>query len=323
MNVQRIRQLVEYFFFRLLVCILNALPPRQSVLLAETAAFAVHRLLPRKLTRYKVARENIRLAFGDRYSDREIDRMIYRMWVHLFRMVGEIVQLPRKLRLYNCADVIDFRNRDETVRAMCTGRPLLILSGHFGNWEMATSTFGVFGFPVGVVARDLDNPYLHEWFRRFRQFTGHRLIGKRGGGAEMTRFLENRSYLALLCDQDAGSKGLFVDFFGKPASTFKSIALLAIEYRALICVGYARRLSDDFNNNRWVRYELGSEEIIDPLEFDGPDAIRCITERYTEALERVVRLSPEQYFWVHRRWKSEPRRRKRSEKAASRRPQAA
>ena len=271
--------------------------------------FAVHHFLPGKLTRYKVVRDNIRTAFGDEYNDAEIDGIIYRMWVHLFRMVVEMVQLPRKLRLYNCADAIDFRNRDATVRVMCTGRPVLVLCGHFGNWEMAISTFGIFGFPLGVVVRDLDNPYLHDWFCRFRQATGHRLISKKGGGGDMVEFLERRGHLGLLADQDAGSGGLFVPFFGKDASTFKSIALLALQYRAYICVGYARRLPDDWQNNRWVRYELGSEEIIDPLEIDSADPVRTLTERYTLALERAIRRSPEQYFWVHRRWKSVPNRR--------------
>jgi KDO2-lipid IV(A) lauroyltransferase len=190
---------------------------------------------------------------------------------------------------------------------MCSGRPVIVLSGHFGNWEIANSTFGVFGFRMGVVARDLDNTYLHDWFQAFREGTGHRLLSKRGGGASMVEILERRGHLALLGDQDAGKKGLFVPFFGKDASTFKSIALLAVQYNALICVGYARRLKDDFENNPWVQYELGCEAIFDPLTTQTPDPIRELTVQYTAALERVVRRAPEQYFWVHRRWKSAPR----------------
>jgi KDO2-lipid IV(A) lauroyltransferase len=143
------------------------------------------------------------------------------------------------------------------------------------------------------------------------------LLSKKGGGSDMLQYMERRGNLGLLADQDAGEKGLFVPFFGKPASTFKSVALLALQYRAIVMVGYARRLPDDFLNRRWVRYELGCEDIIDAAEFDGPDAVRELTERYTAALERVVRLSPEQYFWVHRRWKSEPRQRKSARKQAA------
>lgn len=268
------------------------------------------RLLPRKMTRYQVAEENIRRSLGDTVDHAAIDRLIRGMWIHLFRMVIEIIQLPRKLRLGNCGEVLVYRNRDESVGALCTGRPVIVLSGHFGNWELATTTFGHFGFPMGVVARDLDNPHLHDWFRRFRRHTGHELISKKGGGDLMVSFLENRGHLALLADQDAGPKGLFVDFFGCPASTFKSIALLAIQYRALICVGYAIRLPDDLQRSSWARFELGCEDVIDPLDYKSADALREITQRYTSALERVVRRAPEQYFWVHRRWKSEPRRKR-------------
>lgn len=311
-----VRHLIEYTVFKTLVCLVDALPIRVSVRMAELLAFALFHFLPGKLTRYHVAKENLRTAFGDQYTEAELDEIIRGMWVHLFRMVVEIIQLPRRLRLYNVADVISFHNRDESTQLLCTGRPVIMLSGHFGNWEMANATFGFFGFPMGVVARDLDNPYLHEWFRRFRQHTGHRLLSKVGGGGDMVGFLEKRGHLALLCDQDAGKRGLFVPFFGQPASTFKSIALIALQYRAYICVGYAARLPDDFDNRRWVHYELGCEETIDPLEFDGPDAVEQITKRYTAALERVIRRFPEQYFWVHRRWKSKPKSRAKARKAA-------
>jgi KDO2-lipid IV(A) lauroyltransferase len=162
---------------------------------------------------------------------------------------------------------------------------------------------------MGVVARDLDNPYLHRWFVKFRQQTGHRLISKKGGGADMLATLERRGHLALMGDQDAGSTGLFVDFFGKPASTFKSIALVALEYRAYLTVGYAIRLPDDFEKSRWVRYEIGNADIIDCEQYTGPNAVREITQRFTTALEKAVARAPEQYFWLHRRWKSVPRER--------------
>ena len=308
--------MVEYLAFRTIVCAIDALPTRAGIRTAEGLAWIVHTLLPGKLTRRHVARENLRLAFGQELSDAAVDDMIRRMWIHLFRMIVEIVQWPRKLRLYNCAEIMDFRNRDQTVRAMCAGRPVIALGGHFGNWELASATFGIFGFPTGVVARDLDNPYLHRWFQRSREITGNRLISKTGATDPMVQLLQRRGAVALLCDQDAGPRGLFVPFFGKEASTFKSIALVALEYNAVLCVGYARRLADDFLNNRWVRFELGCEEIIDPQECTSEDPVREMTLKYTDALERAIRRSPEQYFWVHRRWKSDPRRRERDKRVA-------
>jgi KDO2-lipid IV(A) lauroyltransferase len=221
-------------------------------------------------------------------------------------MVTEIVHLPRKLHLNNYNHVITFRNRGIVLRAFASQRPVILLSGHFGNWEMAISVFGLFGFPMGVIARRLDNPYLHEWFRCFREYTGHDLILKKGAFQQISARLQAGNSVALLGDQDAGPRGIFVDFFGREAATFKSIALLAIEHQALICVGYARRLADNPDSPGWVRYELGCEDVVDPLDFTGDDPVRNVTQRYTDALERVIRRAPEQYFWVHRRWKTSP-----------------
>ncbi len=188
-----------------------------------------------------------------------------------FGLVCEIVQLPRFLNLYNCGDYLDFYRREDCVKALLSGRPVLMLGGHFGNWEVAVNTFGMFGFPMGVVARELDNPWLHHWFRRFRESTGNALISKAGGGPEIAETLERGGMISLLCDQDAGKSGVFVDFFGKPASTFKSIGLLALQYNALVVVGGAYRLPpDQQSGTRWVRFNLTTEEILDAATFRVP-----------------------------------------------------
>ncbi len=322
MNWLRWRHRLEYLVFRLLICVVQMLSAARSREFAEAFAFVMHRALPRKLTRYGVARDNLRQALGPDVSDAEIDEHIRRMWVHLFRFVIEVAQLPRKLRHENLLDVIVYDGgRRASWQAFNTGRPVMLVGGHFGNWEVVNAVFGLFGTPLGVVARDLDNPYLDDWFQRFRALSGHWLISKNGASAAMPPLLERRGHLALLCDQDAGPRGVFVDFFGKPASTFKSIALLAIEYRAIIVVGGALRLPhethhEDFVGPPWVRFQLCSEDVIDPLEFEGSNAVEEITRRYTTALERLVRRAPEQYFWVHRRWKSQPQQPRSAKNAA-------
>lgn len=301
-----LRHRAEYVAFRLFACVLTVLTVPQTIRLANLVAGVLTSRPVRKAARYRVAAENLRASFGDELTDEQVDRTIRAMWVHLIRVAVEVVQLPRKMTLTNCREVIVFRNRAPVLKALCSGRPVFILGGHFGNWEVSTATFGMFGFPLGIVARRLDNPYLHKWFFEARQQTGHQLYDKRGGTNEMIELLEAGGNLGLLCDQDAGYRGLFVDFFGRPASTFKSIALMALQYRAILIVGYGIRLPDD-PDARWVRYEIGCEEVIDTLEFDhSREALKTITQRYTSALERAIRRAPEQYFWVHRRWKSRP-----------------
>ena len=233
------------------------------------------------------------------------------MWQHLTRMVCEIIQLERRFRLYNCTDVLTFFQRDECVQAIMTGRPVLFLGGHFGNWEISVNTFGHFGFPMGVVARDLDNPWLHNWFLRFRESTGNWMISKSGASTRLVEAMEAGECASLLCDQDAGRRGVFVDFFGRSASTFKSIALLALQHDAMIVVGGAFRRPDaDQFGSRWQRFELATVDVIDSRRFDTADGVRQLTQAYTTALEKLVRRAPAQYFWVHRRWKTEPRQKK-------------
>ena len=310
------RHRLEYAAFRAAAAVLAALPPRATAAACGGLARLVASL-PHKWTRGDVARRNLAVAFPELSADEAGDR-VRAMWAHLFRLVAETVQFPRKLRRENQADVLSFVHRDETVRAVNSGRPVIVLGGHYGNWEIASAAFGAFGVPVSVVARDLDNPLIHRWFARVREASGGRLISKKGGGGAVTDVLAAGGVVGLLADQDAGSRGQFVPFFGRDASTFKSIALLAMEYDALVLVGYARRLPDDWRRNRWVRFEVGTEAVLDPREFTAGSALRDLTAAYTAALERAVRRSPEQYFWVHRRWKSvpKPRGRKARERAA-------
>ncbi len=316
MRLRRIRHLAEYSVFRLFVAIVETVPPRVAARAAELTARLIFDGLPRKLTRYHVARENLRTAFGDSLSDSRADEIIRNMWVHLFRMVVEMIQLRRKLHWENFKQVIRYYQKEEVVKALYCDRPVLFLSGHFGNWETGISSFGLLGFSMSIVARDLDNPYLDAWFRRFRSQSGHQIISKKGGFDRMADVLAEGGTIALLGDQDAGRRGMFVDFFGKPASTHRAIALMALQYDALICVGYSRRLEDRFHDGLPMHYEVGCEEVIDPRTIKSDDEVAEITRRYSAALERAIRKAPEQYFWVHRRWKSVPGQKRKRRKPA-------
>jgi KDO2-lipid IV(A) lauroyltransferase len=306
MDWKRCRYWIEFQAFRVAVCLLQLLSVRQTRKLAECMAWLMVDVLPRKWSRYQVAEENIRRAFGADQTDAQVEDLVRGMWVHLVRLVAEVVQVPRKLSLTNCRECIVFRDRSRVVDALTTGRPVMILGGHFGNWEMTLGTFGLFGFPMGLIAREMDNPYLHKWFVRTREDFGHKLYLKKGNFEGITDLMGAGGNLMLLGDQDAGKRGVFVDFFGTPASTFKSIALMAMEYKAIIVVGYGIRLPDDELGGRWVRYEIGLEDLIDVTKLETTDEVREITERYTQALERAIRRAPEQYFWLHRRWKTQP-----------------
>jgi KDO2-lipid IV(A) lauroyltransferase len=142
---------------------------------------------------------------------------------------------------------------------------------------------------------------LDEYLREFRESTGQRLLAKKGDFDQMQKILTNAGVLATLADQDAGQRGVFVDFFGRPASTHKAVALLALEYQVPLLVVGARRIAQP------MRYEMVIGDLVLPEDYAGkPDAVRAMTQGFTTALEHVVRTAPSQYFWLHNRWKHQP-----------------
>jgi len=290
---------LAYIAVRLIVGVAQALTIEQSYAFADLLA----RLLYKVDRRHRdVGLENLRLAFGDRYTEAERDGIVRGVYRHFCRMLMEMLHIPRKLHPETWRGRITLAGHEAVVDRLLKGGPVIMLSGHFGNWEMAGYLFGVFGFPPNSVARTLDNPHLDRFLRSFRERTGQKMIPKSGGYDQILGVLNSGGVLSFLADQDAGERGMFVDFFGRPASTHKSIALLAIEHRAPVVVGYARRIGPGF------RYEVGCEEVIFPEEWAGTaDDARLLTQRYTAALERLIRRDPEQYLWLHRRWKHQPR----------------
>ncbi len=287
-----------YAAVRLIVAFAQMLTISQSYALARGLAWIMYTVDKRHRM---VGMENLKHAFGDELNDDRRDLIVRGVYLHFCRMIMEMLHLPRKIHLENWRQYVQLAGQGAVLDRLLDGEAMIFLSGHYGNWEMAGYLFGLYGYPTYSVARTLDNPYLENYLRSFRERTGQHLIPKKGGYDQMLEVLQNGRVLSMLSDQDAGPRGVFVDFFNRPASTHKAIALLAIEHKTPIVVGVARRLGDTFS------YEIRCEEIIEPSELNGStDDVRLLTQRYTSALERLIRQDPTQYLWLHRRWKHEP-----------------
>jgi Kdo2-lipid IVA lauroyltransferase/acyltransferase len=291
---------LAYLAVRSVVAFAQMLSIEQSYALARFLGWVIYKVDSRHR---QVGIDNLTQAFDDQFTDVERDQIVRGVYRHFCMMLMEILHSPRKLHLENWRGSIELAGLAPVMDHLITGsRPLIVLTGHYGNWELAGYLFGMFGFPTVAVARTLDNPYLERYLRAFREKTGQSLIPKTGGFDQMVEVLQNNRALTFLADQDAGQRGLFVDFFGQPASTHKAIALLAIEHQAPVAVGVARRIGPGF------RYEIRCEDVIDPAELSGTaDDVRILTQRFTSALERLIRQDPTQYLWLHRRWKHQPR----------------
>jgi KDO2-lipid IV(A) lauroyltransferase len=291
---------LAYLAVRCVVAFAQMLSIEQSYALGRVLSWVIYRVDKRHR---QVGIDNLTEAFGDQFTAQERDQIVRGVYRHFCMMLMEILHAPRKLHLENWRERIVVVGHEPLMDLLMTGRrPLIILTGHYGNWELAGYLFGMFGFPTVSVARTLDNPFLERYLRAFRERTGQSLIPKTGGFDQMVEVLENKRALSFLADQDAGQRGLYVNFFGRLASTHKAIALLAIEHQAPIAVGVARRVGPGF------RYEIRCEDVIDPIDLAGSvDDVKILTQRYTSALERLIRQDPTQYLWLHRRWKHQPK----------------
>jgi KDO2-lipid IV(A) lauroyltransferase len=289
-----------YLAVRLVVCVVQALPEELAWSFGRGLGWLAHRVDRRHR---QVAFDNLRHAYPE-LTDAARARLVRRTYAHFGLMLIEMILMPRKLNARNLYDYIAYPRADDfrrVVELAESGKPLIVATGHFGSWEVLSYVIALAGYRGSVIARRLDNPYLDRYLRQFRGRTGQVVLDKNDDYAAIQATLANCRPLGIVGDQDAGQRGVFVEFFGRPASTFKSLALLALEYDATVMVfGACRR-------GRPLAYDLRLADVIEPGEFARDrDPVRRITERYTRALEWLVRHAPEQYFWLHRRWKHQP-----------------
>jgi len=284
------------------VCVVQAMPASFSHGFAELLARIAHRIDQRHR---HVAAENLGFAFPEK-SPAEIDLLVRRCYRHCCLLVVEIILLPRKLAIENWRASASLVRGDLILDGLLTERPLLIVTAHFGNWEFAGFALGRLGFKTYAIARVLDNPYLESFLKKFRQATGQTIIAKKDDFDRLSSVMEAGGKVATLGDQDAGTRGVFVEFLGRPASAHKAVALMAMQFDAKMIVIGVPRIAE--NPARGLgRYEIVCEDSIDPRDYGTrPDAVKAITQRYHDALARLIRKHPEQYFWLHRRWKSQP-----------------
>jgi Kdo2-lipid IVA lauroyltransferase/acyltransferase len=286
-----------YAVLRLATAFMQTLTDRAALAFASALAWLGYQVDHRHR---EVADENLRHAFPE-LDAKERDRIIRGCFHHFTTLIVEIARLQRKLHVLSWRRHVNLIGAKGIVRVLTSGRSAMIVTAHLGNWELAGFAIGLFGFRTHAIARPLDNPYVDGFMRKFREATGQRVLAKKGDFDQITDLMKSGGILATLADQDAGERGLFVDFFNRPASTHKAIALMSIEYDVpLIVVGTVRVASP-------MRYNVIVEEVIEPSDYaDRPDAVKAITQRYTSAIERLIRRHPEQYFWLHRRWKHQP-----------------
>jgi KDO2-lipid IV(A) lauroyltransferase len=245
--------------------------------------------------------DNLRASFPEK-SEQWILQTGRRSFEHIVMLTIDILFTPRLVKKYNWRDYSRYKNVERAKWLMLEGRGLLMVGAHYSNFEIIGYLMGLFGFEVYSIARPLDNKYISRYLYGVRRAAGQRIIDKKGATSLMEELTSAGATLCFVVDQDAGKKGVFVDFFGRKASTYKSIGLLAITKNMPIVVGYSRRIDNRFY------FEIGMSRIIFPEEWaDKDDPLKWVTAEYTRAIEEFVREDPSQYWWLHRRWKHRPK----------------
>ena len=293
----RVTDLAAYVAVRVAICIVQSLP-RAS---CERWARQLSDLLANRIRiRRGVVRENLQTAFPAMTAaeQRETARG---MWEHLLLMVVEIAHANRVIHKTNWRRHLRIHGMEEMVRLFWLDRPKVVLSGHYGNFELAAYLFGLFGLRIFSVARELDNPLLDRFVTEFRESRGQVILPKKGSAPDVALVLEENGAIGLLGDQSAGPKGCWVDFFGRPASVHKAIGVFALSAQAPVLVCSATRRGGLFD------FDLRLEGVADPAAGTPETAdLQSLSQWYTTILEAAIRREPAQYWWVHRRWRSPP-----------------
>lgn len=288
--------MLEYLFIRLLYGIFRLMPMSFSRWTAEGLAFIAGRVI-----RYRrgVIIDNLLNAFPEK-SREEIDRLIPGIYRHFMYLWVEMLQTwrlnsPRYMR--NLAD----EGTKKLKKVIQSGKPVILATGHLGNFEWLGWYMAKFIPNLNAIMKPLHNPYLNNFIIKSRLKMGIKLIftGENAFKEGLKALRENES-LAIVGDQDAGERGIYVNFLNRPASTATGTALY--HKRTGTSVFYC-----SFRRTGFGKFVISARELMVPIDSKAKKAdIFSITQKYTELLEKDVRDYPEQYFWTHRRWKNQP-----------------
>lgn len=291
------RHVLEYALFRGLSGVLRALPEGLALRLGAAVGWFVGTLLG---LRRGVVRANLRLAFPER-SEAWRRRVARASWAHLGRETVATFRLadatPEAL-LARC----DFTGLEAFEAAVAEGRGVVLVSGHLGNWEVGGASLAARGLPVDAVAKGMANRRFEEDVTATRHRLGLRIVEMGQAPRAVPRSLAAGRIAALVADQDMHRNGVFVPFFGVPAATARGPAVFALRSGAPVFLGIPLRSRDDPR-----RFDMRLERIKFEPGGTVEEDVRRLTALHTRALEAAVRSAPEQYFWQHKRWKTQPK----------------
>lgn len=291
-----LRHRVEYLGFRVFRGLLSVIPSSVALGLGEALGWVIGVVLR---VRRRVVDENLARAFPNE-SEAWRRRVAVASYQHLGREAVMTVRLSRATAEQIRA-MTEVQGLVGLEAALASGKGLILVTGHLGNWEVAGAAMAVRGFPLDAVAHGQRNLRFGEELRQTRGRLGMTVISRESAPRRVPASLRQGRAVGLVADQNVAGAGIFVDFFGLPASTARGPAVFALRTGAPIWVGGCIRVQ---RNPPRYRLEVMPVEV---ARTGRPDSeLHRLTQAIAAAIEHRVREAPEQYFWVHKRWKRSP-----------------
>jgi KDO2-lipid IV(A) lauroyltransferase len=289
---------IEYAAVWLIVKGLGVLPRP----IARSFAAGVVRLFYAFLPRLrKIAEVNLRIAFPE-WNDAQRHSVVRGMLSNLGWMAAEFARFPKYSR-ENIEQIVVLDGHENFLEGQRRGKGVLYLTGHIGAWELSSFAHALYGFPLHYMARRIDNPRIDALVNGHRCLSGNRPIFKNESARVMLKVLKDSGTLGILADQNTmPEEAVFVDFFGKQASTTSGIARVALHTGAAVVPGYA--IWDEPSRKYRLRFEPPVELI---RTGDTERDVFENTQKFTKVIEEIIRKYPEQWVWMHGRWNTRPK----------------
>jgi KDO2-lipid IV(A) lauroyltransferase len=249
----------------------------------------------------KTAEFNLRLAFPD-WTEAQRKDATRKMVRNLGWMAAEFARFPRFTK-ENVDKVVILEGHENFLEGQRRGKGVLYLTGHIGGWELSSFAHALYGYPLHYMARPLDNQRLDALVNKYRCASGNEPIFKNESARVMLRILKDGGTVGILADQNTmPEEGVFVDFFGKSACTTTGLARVALHTGAAVVPGYA------YWDESIQKYRLRFEPPVELIRTgDTERDVFENTERFTKVIEEIIRKHPDQWVWVHQRWKNRPK----------------
>ncbi len=292
------KEWIEYAAVWVVLKALGVLPQPLARSFASGLMHIFYALLPRLR---KTAEVNLRIAFPE-WSDAQRKKVIRGMLRNLGWMAAEFVRLPKYTK-ENIEQIVVLDGHENFLEGQRRGKGVLYLTGHIGAWELSSFAHALYGFPLHYMARRIDNQKIDALVNSYRCLPGNRPIFKNESARVMLKVLKETGTVGILADQNTmPGEAVFVDFFGKQASTTAGIARVALHTDAAVVPGYA--VWDESLGKYRLRFEPPVELIrTGDMERDVAEN----TQKFTRVIEDIIRKYPEQWVWVHGRWNTRPK----------------